>query len=94
MIIPGAITFLGHNCASPITVQHPGFSHVSWRKVSVILGAAAKGPAELDDCIQTLGKADLLDSDLTEYVASLVTAEVSEIRGVHLPSAFAARAGD
>eukprot|EP00752_Nemacystus_decipiens_P002881 g2680.t2 len=44
-------------------------------KVSVILGAAAEGPAELDDCIQTLGKADLLDSDLTEYVASLVAAE-------------------
>lgn len=43
----------------------------------MILGAAAEGPMELDDCVQTLGKADLLDSDLTEYVESLVTAEVS-----------------
>lgn len=34
---------------------------------------------ELDDCVQTLGKADLLDSDLTEYVASLITAEVSRV---------------
>lgn len=33
---------------------------------------------ELDDCVQTLGKADLLDSDLTEYVASLIAAEVSQ----------------
>lgn len=45
-------------------------------QVSVILGAAAEGPMELDDCVQTLGKADLLDNDLTEYVASLITAEV------------------
>lgn len=60
-------------------------------QVSVILGAAAEGPAELDDCIQTLGKADLLDSDLTEYVASLVTAEVREIGCLSLlfqPPAF------
>ncbi|CAM9202105.1 unnamed protein product [Scytosiphon promiscuus] len=57
-----------------------GFLAHEWRKasrkkVSVILGAAAEGPMELDDCVQTLGKADLLDSDLTEYVDSLVTAE-------------------
>ncbi|CAM9655840.1 unnamed protein product, partial [Hapterophycus canaliculatus] len=44
-------------------------------QVSIILGAAAEGPMELDDCVQTMGKADLLDSDLTEYVDSLVTAE-------------------
>lgn len=36
-----------------------------------------EGPEELDDCVQTLQKEDLLDSDLTAYVASLVTAEVS-----------------
>lgn len=48
-------------------------------QVSVILSAAAEGPMELDDCVQTLGKADLLDSDLTEYVASLITAEVSRV---------------
>ncbi|CAN0432705.1 unnamed protein product [Ectocarpus sp. 12 AP-2014] len=57
-----------------------GFLGHEWRKasrkkVSVILSAAAEGPMELDDCVQTLGKADLLDSDLTEYVASLITAE-------------------
>lgn len=40
-----------------------------------------EGPEELDDCVQTLQKEDLLDSDLTEYVASLVTAEVSRYMG-------------
>lgn len=33
---------------------------------------------ELDDCVQTLGKADLLDNDLIEYVASLIIAEVCQ----------------
>lgn len=36
-----------------------------------------EGPEELDDCVQTLQKEDLLDNDLTDYVASLVTAEVN-----------------
>lgn len=49
---------------------------MSSEKVSVILSAATEGPMQLDDCVQTLGKADLLDSDLTDYVATLVTAEV------------------
>ena len=40
-----------------------------------------EGPEELDDCVQTLQKEDLLDSDLTEYVASLVSAEVSRSMG-------------
>lgn len=49
----------------------------SRKKVSIILSAAMEGPEELDDCVQTLQKEDLLDSDLTEYVASLVTAEAN-----------------
>lgn len=66
----------------PYTMQHPRRPVLTSlrrfsEQVSVILSAAAEGPVELDDCIQTLGKADLLDSDLTEYVASLVAAEVS-----------------
>lgn len=45
-------------------------------QVSVILSAATEGPRELDDCVQTLAKANLLDGDLTDYLAGLVTTEV------------------
>lgn len=52
-----------------------------------------EGPEELDDCVQTLQKEDLLDSDLTEYVASLVTAEVNRYMGnrTHCCRRFASR---
>ncbi|CAM9511168.1 unnamed protein product [Ectocarpus fasciculatus] len=64
--------FLGHEWRKASRKKARGRGR---RDVSVILSAAAEGPMELDDCVQTLGKADLLDSDLTEYVASLITAE-------------------
>ena len=52
-----------------------------------------EGPEELDDCVQTLQKEDLLDSDLTEYVASLVSAEVSRSMGIACAAAVVARRG-
>ncbi|CAM9104029.1 unnamed protein product [Ascophyllum nodosum] len=47
----------------------------SRKKVSIILTAATEGAAQLDEVIQILAKEDLLDSDLTDYVTSLISGE-------------------
>lgn len=60
--------------------------HRLYLQVSIILGAAMEGPMELDDCVRILGKEDLLDDDLTDYIASLVTTEVS--REAHFRRTF------
>lgn len=69
------------SCLPTTAAPNPGYGPTPTFQVSIILSAATEGPMELDDCVRILGKEDLLDGDLTEYIASLVTTEVRSREG-------------
>lgn len=52
-----------------------------------MLKAATEGPAELDEVVQIMMKEDLIDSDLKDYLDSLITTEVSYTQLLCLDSA-------